>query len=753
MKKSENEPADRAELRRRAEERLKPKGKNGPVEDQDHRTQGDMQRLIHELQVHQIELEMQNDELRATQAIIEESRSRYEDLYDFSPLGYFTFDRTGIIKGANQTGALLLGKERKALINYPLSLFMDAKSLKDFIAHLEAVFTSDTKQTCELWLKTRGGSPIPVVMESIRTKDVQGGIEQCRSALLDITKRKKLEQALRSSEERFRLTIDGSPIGIAMLTPDGKLFRVNEAFCRMLAYPEAECVELTIQDITHADDQAASREKLEMMLAGRIDHYELEKRYVRKDGGIVWGRLTTAVIKDDVGHPLHTISMIEDITERKQMEYLQNLADDVLRILNDPSTLDDSINLILTAIKREADFDAVGIRLRSGTDYPYYTQKGFPQDFMIAENSLLARDAGGGLCRNENGDISLECTCGLVISGKTDPTNPLFTEGGSFWTNNSLPLLDLTAEQEPRLHPRNTCIHHGFMSVALLPIPANRELVGLLQLNDRRKDRFTPATIQLFEGIAASIGIALMRKQAEKLLQDRTVQLENANKELESFSYSVTHDLRAPLRAIEGYSKMLLKKKAAQFDEETMRQFNLIRKSATEMNQLIDDILAFSRLGKQEVAVSKIDMAGLVEEIWAALMTINPERQISLRSDGLPPGVGDGALIRQVLSNLLSNAIKYTRNRDEVLVEVGGHADKNETVYYVKDNGAGFDMEYYSKLFGVFQRLHSAEEFEGTGVGLATVQRIIHRHGGRVWAEAEVDKGATFYFTLPNRCE
>ena len=239
------------------------------------------------------------------------------------------------------------------------------------------------------------------------------------------------------------------------------------------------------------------------------------------------------------------------------------------------------------------------------------------------------------------------------------------------------------------------------------------------------------------------------RKQAEMELKKQTVLLEEANKEMESFSYSVSHDLRAPLRAIDGYARMILKRQADTFDEETRRQFNLIRDNTRTMGQLIDDILAFSRLGRQTMVMAEIDMDSLVREVWEELRTINPERRMTLKIDRLPPARGDRALIKQVITNLLSNAIKFTSTRDDAIIEVCGQTKENETVYTIKDNGVGFDMQFADKLFTVFQRLHSKDDFEGTGVGLAIVQRIILRHGGRVWAEGEVDKGATFSFSLP----
>ena len=174
---------------------------------------------------------------------------------------------------------------------------------------------------------------------------------------------------------------------------------------------------------------------------------------------------------------------------------------------------------ILTTIKRETGVEAAGIRLRMNGDYPYFVQNGFSDDFLLTENTLAIHAEDGGICRDEKGNISLECTCGLVISGRTDPANPLFTPKGSFWTNDAFALLDLPAEKDPRLHPRNRCIHEGFQSVALIPVRADHKIVGLLQLNDRKKGNFTPAMIGFLEGITTSIGGALMRRQAEERIE------------------------------------------------------------------------------------------------------------------------------------------------------------------------------------------------------------------------------------------
>jgi PAS domain S-box-containing protein len=238
-------------------------------------------------------------------------------------------------------------------------------------------------------------------------------------------------------------------------------------------------------------------------------------------------------------------------------------------------------------------------------------------------------------------------------------------------------------------------------------------------------------------------------KEAEAVLTLRTAQLETANRELESFSYSVSHDLRAPLRHVQGYVEMLTRESKAQLSEKATRYLLTISAAAREMGELIDDLLAFSRMGRSEMREATVDLATLAAEARAGLGATVADRNICWKTGPLPAVRGDAAMIRQVLVNLLGNAVKYTRPCPRAEIELGSAGEEEgRTVLFVRDNGAGFDMNYADKLFGVFQRLHRADEFEGTGIGLASVRRIITRHGGRTWAEGRVNAGATFYFTL-----
>jgi signal transduction histidine kinase len=241
----------------------------------------------------------------------------------------------------------------------------------------------------------------------------------------------------------------------------------------------------------------------------------------------------------------------------------------------------------------------------------------------------------------------------------------------------------------------------------------------------------------------------LAKAELEERVAERTAQLESSNRELEGFSYSVSHDLRAPLRAINGFAEMVQEGYGQKLDDEGRRKLRVIRESSQRMGQLIDGLLAFSRLGRQAISAAEVDMAVVARQVFEELRVASTGNPARLTVKPMPPARCDPALIRQVWINVLANAIKFSAVREEPLVEAGGYADGAQDVYYVKDNGVGFDMRYHGKLFGVFERLHSAKEFPGTGVGLAIVKRVVERHGGRVWAEGAVNEGATFYFALP----
>jgi PAS domain S-box-containing protein len=243
--------------------------------------------------------------------------------------------------------------------------------------------------------------------------------------------------------------------------------------------------------------------------------------------------------------------------------------------------------------------------------------------------------------------------------------------------------------------------------------------------------------------------IERLNAELEARVARRTRQLEAANGELEAFSYSVSHDLRAPLRAIDGFAHILLDDYSPKLDDRGRRLFEVIRENTRKMNRLIEDMLAFSKFNRAEINQGPVDMTAVARSVVQDLILPEPARPVKITIQNLPLATGDAAMLRQVFANLIANALKFTRKTPDPAIDIGAWEEGPEATYYVRDNGVGFDAKYGHKLFHLFQRLHKSEDFEGTGVGLAIIQRIIHRHGGRVWAESKAHAGACFYFALP----
>ena len=277
-------------------------------------------------------------------------------------------------------------------------------------------------------------------------------------------------------------------------------------------------------------------------------------------------------------------------------------------------------------------------------------------------------------------------------------------------------------------------------------IIANTELA---YQNEEKEKRAAELLIANRELKQAEADIRQLNDELEQKVIERTSQLESVNKELESFSYSVSHDLRAPIRAINAYTRILMEDYSVEMDTEGIKIIHSIIRNSKKMGELIDDLLAFSKLGRKQVKVSEINMMALVNLVREELLFNEGEKIPKFTVSELPAAKGDQSLIKQVWINLISNAIKYSKYNTNIHIVIGAFEKDNQVVYYVKDEGAGFDMLYYDKLFGVFQRLHSQEEFEGTGIGLAIVQKIVQRHNGTVWAESILNKGSSFYFSLP----
>ena len=425
---------------------------------------------------------------------------------------------------ANSPYAEWLGLNTTEVVGKPMAKVLPQQIRGQVSAWLDRAFSSEgVSDERTLPDIGKGGDRVyAITYEPLQTR---GEGTRVIVAMVDITERKRAEKALRESEERFRSMYTNAAVGIQQLDNEGRLLMVNATFCRMLGFSESELLGQDVMDLTHPDDHTRDTVVRGPTLRGERNGHEIEKRYIHRDGSSVWVHITSSVVKDALGHPLYRIAIVQDVTERKQAERDQELNMKVLHTLNRGDDLHTILGEVLGLLKESTGFDAVGLRLRNGDDYPYYQQTGFPDTFLREEHLLCFKSSDGSTDRDAYGRPVLGCACGLVLSGGTSPGMSCFTEGGSFWTNRSSELLVLAPEADPRKNPRNRCIHAGYESVALIPVRSGAQIIGLLQLNDRRPGRFTLERIRFFESLAGNITLAVQRRQVEDELRSNEARL------------------------------------------------------------------------------------------------------------------------------------------------------------------------------------------------------------------------------------
>ena len=506
--------------------------------------------------------------------------------------------------------------------------------------------------------------------------------------------RKRAEEELKQSEEKYRTLIESSSDAILMLDKNRNIVSCNKACLSLFGYEPGEVEGKSVRIIHTSDNNFVRFGKMAYPVIKKGNMFRTEWDFARKDGSIMPGETVTSAIRTPQGRIRGYVAIIRDITERKRAQELLNR-------------------------ERETFF------------------------------SILQKAPYGIVLADTEGKFTYINPEFTRITGYTLPDVPT----GRDWMHKAYP------EPEYRHQVRETwkedvakkgiqrtfrvvCKKGQVKDIQFRPtlLDDGRMIITLYDITERKR---------------AEDEIRRLNEELERRVIERTRQLEAVNKDLEAFSYSVSHDLRAPLLSVGGFSRLLLRDYAEGLDERAKQFIRMIYNGTQRMGELIDSFLSFSRLGHQDVNPSDVDMeklaAGVIEDIRAQTASIAGARVPRIIMTTLPPARGDLPMLRQVLTNLLSNSVKFTKLQEAPVIEVGGRAEGEENLYFVKDNGAGFDMSRAGKLFAVFERLHVEGEFEGTGVGLATVQRIIEKHGGRVWAEGKVGKGATFYFTLPSK--
>jgi len=692
MKKKPATPHNAAELRSQAEAKLNERKKKTAAPPA---KESDLQRLVHELEVHQIELEMQNEEIMQSRAQVEAVLRKYTDLYDFAPIGYFTLARDGAIHQTNLAGANLLGVERAALIKRRFGVFVSAQSGTTFSDFLDDVFTSSSKKTCEVTLRKDGSAPLLVHIEAIK-KDEQP--EVCHTAVVDITERRNMQEALRVSETRYRRLFESAKDGILILDAEtGIIVDMNPFLIKMLGYSHEPFKGKAVWELGFFKDVAASKENFVELQQREYIRYE-DLPLKTKDGKKMDVEFISNVYHVNGTKTIQCI--IRDITERKQTEKALEVSELRYRRL-----------------------------------------------FESAQDGILLLDFNTGMITDVNPFL-----IDLLGYSKTDFLNKHLWEIGVF--KDIIPSKDHFLELQNKRYIRygdlpleaksGIRLDVEFISNAYLVDGTKTIQCNIRDITERKQ---TEKKLKAADEKLIEIFKKIQNQQNE--LERKSRNLEETNRHLDGFAYSVSHDLRAPLRSVSGFSQVLLDEYKDKADDQMKHYLERISIGTKKMGDLIDALLRFSRTTRADLQYETVDVEKIVTNIIKDQTAAHLERDIDFVVQPLPKVEADGKMVEMIFINLIENAVKFTSKRKNTHIEICSRQDNDEQQFFVKDDGAGFDMKFKDKLFVAFQRLHLENEFEGNGIGLTTVARLVTKHGGRVWAEGEVDKGATFYFTLP----
>lgn len=498
------------------------------------------------------------------------------------------------------------------------------------------------------------------------------------------------QEALRQREKQYLSIVNNIKEVIFQTDTIGLWTFLSPAWTKITGFSIAESIGTNFLQHVHPNDRQHQQELFEILINRQQESCRHEVCYLNKDGGYCWMEVNIHLTLNTNDQLIGTSGTLNDITERKQ-------AEKQLRLLNSVV-----INAKDAVVITEAELlDEPGPRILFVNE-AFTQMTGYSMEEVLGKTPRILQGP-----KTER--VALNQIRNALVTRQPVRVEVFnyCKDGSGFWVELSIvPVADETG-----------CYTHW--------IAIQRDITEQKQV----------------EAKICNLNEKLQRNVAE---------LAAVNQELEAFSYSVSHDLRAPLRHINGFTDLLQKKAASTLDEKNCRYLKTISESAKRMGNLIDDLLAFSRMGRVEMLNTRVKVEQLIREVQQDLQTDVEGRDIVWEVDPLPEVQGDSSMLRLVIVNLISNAVKYTRTQVQAHIKIGCFPGQHdETVFFIQDNGVGFDMQYANKLFSVFQRLHSSEEFEGTGIGLATIRRIIHRHGGRTWAEGVVEEGATFYFSLP----
>jgi len=567
-----------------------------------------------------------------------------------------------------------------------------------------------------LWAQRASGEEFQI--EASISQIEVGGKKLFTVILRDVDERVQTEAKLSAREEMLRLLLDGiKDYAVYMLDPEGRVASWNAGAARIKGYSAEEILGKHISIFYPPEQQASGLPDQALQEALAKGRYEAQGQRLRKDGTTFWAQVIMLPLRDHAGKLRGFSKVLHDVTERKRAE--EKLAAQAEKLAKHAAELTRS-------------------------------QQALENQTLMLESVLEGIDEGL-VAADERGQFLLWNTAAEKILGQ-NATNKSPEEWSEHYRVYQADMLTpFPADQLPL-----ACAIRGESSKAEMFVrnPERNQGVWIevaanpLRYKDGSLRGGVAAIRDITQRKADELEIRELNEELEERVELRTAQLETANRELEAFSYSVSHDLRAPLRHISGFSRILTEEFGPSLEPGARNYLQRIQDGTQKMGLLVDELLNLARVGRYALSPRSTDLTSIVAEVVAMLKPDSEGRQVEWKISDLPLVECDPILVKQIFQNLLANALKFTRPRERAVIEVSHRDENGHLMIMVRDNGVGFNMKYADKLFGVFQRLHRSEDFEGTGVGLATIQRIVQKHGGRVWAEAELDKGAAFFFTL-----
>jgi PAS domain S-box-containing protein len=651
-----------------------------------------------------------------------------QELFEVLPTPVFFKGRDGKYLGVNKAWEDFFGVPREIFLGKEVHhLYPQSPQVADKHYEMDQeLWRHPGSQSYEIPVTTRDGRVRHTIYYKATFTRADGEVAGLIGTIVDITERKQLER-------QFQDTFEQAAVGIVHTSADGCYLQVNQKFCEMLGYSASELLGRAAADFTHPEDREKGRQYRQPMWEGKLDKLREEKRYLRKDGSVIWTNRTVSLARDISGKPMYFIRVIEDITEHKLGEQRQAIEYAVTRLLAEAHSIVEAMPRVVQTLCESLGY-AYGARWVHD-----------PREHVLRNTeSWCLHDPAVEAFRQVS-----------TTRVETLTASPGGLNRGVWATGEPVWLADVALETT--LKRRESALKAGLRSAFAFPLRVGGEFYGVMEFFSREVKPRDERVLDIAQTAGSQIGQFIARKQAEAALRAahdelarKAQELTRSNAELEQFAYVASHDLQEPLRMISSYTQLLLRRYGNSFDSEAKEFMDFVVDGATRMKQLIEDLLAYSRVGTHGKEFRPTECEAVLKKALVNLRAAIEASGAAVTHDPLPTVDADEVQLAQLFQNLIGNALKF-KGAETPRIHVGVTQQADGWEFAVRDNGIGIDPQYFERIFMVFQRLHGKGEYPGTGIGLAICKKVVDRHGGRIRVESQPGHGATFYFTLPNK--